>query len=123
MTTTTTDPLLKFLQNRIDDDRQTAVAAGHGNALVFRNDNAGWVQVELPDNVRPTYDIRHIKTWSPDRVEEECDRKLKIIDACIDDYLYSRSSGDDTVELAEEIILEMVNVYREHPDFREEWIR
>lgn len=44
---------------------QIATAAGHGNARIFRDDNAGWVQVALPDNSRPSYDVSHIALWSP----------------------------------------------------------
>lgn len=56
---------IRTLRRAADHIEAVATAAGHGNALVFRDDNAGWVQVDLPNNVRPTYDVQHIALWSP----------------------------------------------------------
>jgi hypothetical protein len=55
----------------IDDLYQVAEAAGHGDGLVGREYNAGWVDIELTGvNVRPGYDMNFIKTFSPEFVQE-----------------------------------------------------
>jgi hypothetical protein len=47
-----------------------ATAAGHGYARVGLELNAGWTEVAVaPENVRPNYDLRHIKTFSPQVVK------------------------------------------------------
>lgn len=58
-------------KGNIDDLYQVAEAAGHGDGLVGRKYNAGWVDVELIGvNVRPGYDMNFIQTFSPDFVQE-----------------------------------------------------
>lgn len=58
-------------KGNIDDLYQVAEAAGHGDGLVGRKYNAGWVDVELTGvNVRPGYDMNFIQTFSPDFVQE-----------------------------------------------------
>jgi hypothetical protein len=55
----------------IDDLYQVAEAAGHGDGLIGRKYNAGWVDIELiGENVRPSYDLNFIQTFSPDFVQE-----------------------------------------------------
>lgn len=51
----------------LDALEQIATAAGHGYAELNPVLNAGWVDVTIAEeNVRPNYDIRHIKTFSPE---------------------------------------------------------
>lgn len=58
-------------KGNIDDLYQVAEAAGHGDGLVGREYNAGWVDVELTGvNTRPGYDMNFIQTFSPDFVQE-----------------------------------------------------
>lgn len=63
---------------QLTDLKQVAIAAGHGDGHVFTNHNAGWVQVELPNNVRPGYDINFIKTFNPDFVESLLNEILEL---------------------------------------------
>jgi hypothetical protein len=52
--------------SNLDNLEQVATAAGHGYAELGLEHNAGWVQVEIdPKNVRPSYDVRFIRTFSP----------------------------------------------------------
>jgi hypothetical protein len=61
--------VLEELQD-LDRLEQIATAAGHGYAAVGITHNAGWVQVEIdPQNVRPSYDLLHIETFSPDLIK------------------------------------------------------
>lgn len=58
-------------KGNIDDLYQVAEAAGHGDGLIGRKYNAGWVDVELIGvNVRSGYDMNFIQTFSPDFVKE-----------------------------------------------------
>lgn len=58
-------------KGNIDDLYQVAEAAGHGDGLVGRKYNAGWVDIEfIGVNVRPGYDLNFIETFSPDFVQE-----------------------------------------------------
>jgi len=51
----------------LEDLEQIAAAAGHGYAQIGLTHNAGWTEVAIdPENVRPSYDLVHIKTFSPD---------------------------------------------------------
>jgi len=73
--------LTDFLLARITEDELCARAAGHGCGYLHEH-NADWVEVELPaeHNVRPSYEMRQIKRWSPDRVLAECDAKRRMVD-------------------------------------------
>lgn len=64
--------------SQLNDLKQVAIAAGHGDGRVFTDHNAGWVQVELPNNVRPGYDINFIHTFNPDFVQELIDEILEL---------------------------------------------
>lgn len=63
---------------QLTDLKQIAIAAGHGDGRVFTNHNAGWVQVELPNNVRPSYDLNFFKVFNPDFVESLLDEILEL---------------------------------------------
>lgn len=68
-----TQNLTEFLLAQIDLDERLARAAGQGHGILGREDNAGWIHVELPpDNPRPVYDLIHISDWSPQRVITDC---------------------------------------------------
>jgi len=57
------------LQN-LEQLHSIAAAAGHSTALIGKEYNAGWVDIEIAeDNVRPTYDRRFITTFSPDLIK------------------------------------------------------
>lgn len=64
--------------SQINDLKQVAIAAGHGDGRVFTNHNAGWVQVELPNNSRPSYDLNYFKVFNPDFVESLLDEILEL---------------------------------------------
>lgn len=120
----------EFLLARIDDDENTARCAGHGNGLVFHDWNAEWVQVELPDNARPTYDVRHIRTFSPDRVRSECEAKRRIIDEhtchcpdpnCRDCGACSGDHHADPTPAPCATLRFLALPYADHPDYDEGW--
>lgn len=56
----------------LDSLEQVAAAAGHGYGHIGLNLNlnAGWTEVQFgEDNVRPSYDLNHIYTFSPDLIQ------------------------------------------------------
>lgn len=53
----------------LDELDQIAIAAGHGHSQIGREHNAGWVEVQLDEaNTRPSYDLRFIRTFTPEVV-------------------------------------------------------
>lgn len=61
------DEVLEVLKN-LDDLEQVAAAAGHGYSRDAEH-NAGWVELSIdPENVRPSYDLNYIRTFSPDLI-------------------------------------------------------
>jgi hypothetical protein len=72
--------LTTWLLAEIDTERRQAVAAGHGDSRVITDFNADWVQVDLPQNSRPVYDVRFIAHWSPKRVIEMCDINRRLVE-------------------------------------------
>lgn len=101
--------LTEFLLARIEEDEHRARDAGHGN---LRFPDTGWVQIDLPDNARPSHDARHIRAWSPDRVLAECEAKRLLVA----EVLPMRPDYDP---LYVQKVLALP--YAEHPDYDEAW--
>lgn len=52
--------------SNLENLESIATAAGHGYSAIGLTHNAGWVEVEIdPKNVRPSYDLSFIRTFSP----------------------------------------------------------
>lgn len=128
--------LTEFLLARIADDENTAACAGHGNGLVFHDWNAEWVQVELPDNARPIYDVRHIRTFSPERVLAECEAKRRIVDehesrevASLDRETWAQTFtvcgrcrvGERQIVAPCPTLRLLALPYADHPDYDQSW--
>lgn len=63
------DPEILAKLVNLDDLEQIAAAAGHGYATLGLKHNAGWVEVQVDEeNCRPSYDLTHIATFSPDLI-------------------------------------------------------
>lgn len=113
----------EFVYARIHDEEQLAVAAGHGHSSASRpfanRPNADWTEVEFPDNVRPSYDLRLIRVWSPDRIVEEFQIKRAVLDLHASRNGYCDTCGGmapcRTVKL-------VAFPYRQHRDFLPEWL-
>lgn len=58
---------------------------------------------------------------SPARVLAECKAKRDIMRSCSEDYRYAMASGDDTTELAVEVLHAVAAVYSDHPDYDPAW--
>jgi hypothetical protein len=53
--------------SNLDRLEQIAAAAGHGYSQIGLDLNAGWTEIAIaPENVRPSYDLNYIKTFSPE---------------------------------------------------------
>ena len=111
--------LVEFIHSSIDNDRQIAAAAGHGQSdldyirkQMNGEHSGGWVDVSLPEsNVRPVYDFRHIANHSPERVIRECDYKDALVD------LEAERSGGDS-----ELLRRMAWEYRKSYGYDEAWL-
>jgi hypothetical protein len=117
--------LVEFLTAMLDDDEQTARAAGHGCGYLHEH-NADWVEVALPSehNARPSYELRFIKRNSPARVLAEVDAKRRIVeehganqyrvDPCDAHDANFATIPCDTLRL-------LALPYADHEDYDEEW--
>lgn len=69
---------------RLDELEQCATAAGHGFGHLglgsLLNLNAGWTQLDLTDNVRPTYDQRFVREFGPEAVLRLCRAHRQIVE-------------------------------------------
>lgn len=76
--------LVSGVLTRISELEQCATAAGHGFGHLglsrLLNLNAGWTQLDLTDNVRPTYDQRFVREFGPDAVLRLCRAHRQIVD-------------------------------------------
>lgn len=79
---TTSDELVSRLLSAIERLEQCATAAGHGfgHLPLSHELNAGWTQLDLTDNVRPTYDQNFARAFAPDSVLRLCRAHRKLVD-------------------------------------------
>lgn len=72
-TSTTVDDLISFVETQLETEWNCAKSAGHGfgHRSLFEERNAGWTDLDLSDNCRPSYDVRFLKVFSPERVLAE----------------------------------------------------
>lgn len=79
--TDTITKLRAFLGRCLREDTTMALEAGHGFIDFLAGRNAGWTDIDLSENVRPAYDARLVRSFSPDRVLAECAAKRDILRA------------------------------------------
>lgn len=105
-----TEPLRRFIAARLENVLQLAAAAGHGVRPPVEQDShlsqPDWTRLDLEGNVRPSYDLRFVKYFSPRWAREDVERKVALMDAASTDML---------------VIL--ANEWSSHPDFQEIWAR
>lgn len=113
--------LIEFLTARINEDEQMATAAGHGCGYLHEH-NGGWVEVALPEshNARPTYEMRFIRTISPERVLADCASKRRIVTSARD-YSPELEHGDNGSWAFEEVLRLLALPYATHKDYQQEW--
>jgi hypothetical protein len=59
--------------------------------------------------------VVHVARWDPDRVLIECEAKRRIVERC------QSVLTQGAMDLAEEVLQRLVQVYAERPDFPLEW--
>lgn len=96
----------------LDSLEQVAAAAGHGYAALGLDLNAGWTQVAFDEeNVRPSYDLNHIHTFSPALVQallfelSESRKALTEARKMVQDLSKYVTFREDEMEFTEEEIL------------------
>ncbi|MEQ4566197.1 DUF6221 family protein [Paenarthrobacter sp. CAP02] len=64
----------------------------------------------------------HYTEPAPDqRTLAECAAKRAIIEQCREDHEDSLTRNDDTEELASGVLYALAGVYKDHPDYQQEW--
>lgn len=58
---------------------------------------------------------------TPTAVKAECAVKRAIIDTCRNDHEDAMASNSDVTEAASEVLYALAAVYKDHPDYRQEW--
>lgn len=101
--------LRAFLTRCIEYDEVTARAAGHGfgHQPLGTPRNAGWTELDLRDNVRPSYDVNLVRAFSPERVVRACAVKRTVMSAV---------AGTDDEEVT---LRALAEEYRDRPGFGE----
>jgi hypothetical protein len=120
-----TEDLVAFLRARLDEDEQTARAAG----------GVDWLRPEYPGETVAIFDstgepvvydegwpsegqLTHIAEHDPERVLAEVDAKRRTLVRCEEALL---AASPMLVHFAKQTLWEMARPYREHPDYRPEW--
>lgn len=131
----TTSGIIEFLTARLDEDDAMARCAGHGCGRLHEH-NAGWVEVDLPDehNARPSYEMRFIRTHSPERVLREVEAKRRVVGYALGFRAAANSvaggdlradirkdAADMMAATAEDALKPLAAVYADHPDYEEAW--
>lgn len=131
--------VVEFLEARIAEDE--ALANGsigmHWDGHYFQQvrtaagDNPHYYKIasgqvplehwESKARVDPGTTFNHIARHDPARVLAECAAKRKIIAECREDHEDSLTRNDDTDELASLVLYALATVYKDHPDYREDW--
>ena len=119
--------LVEFLLARIEEDRRTACTSTPGRWGVvddrgaagtrhYLHSDGGYYITEMVIN-RPTAD--HMARWDPTRAVADCEARRRIVEMFA---ASARLNQCDTDELFfGETLRWMATLYREHPDYRQEW--
>lgn len=100
--------IIEFLEARIAEDETHARAA------------APWATGSRHEGQPLDWSI-HFDRWSPARVLAECAAKRAIIAECGPDHEYAIARHDDPTETASMVIYALAAVYKDHPDYQQEW--
>ncbi len=125
--------ITEFLEARIAEDEETAMRADSGRWLPEdKGISFEFYGDEFPDSeaqARLVADTKanqnHIAQWDPARVLAECAAKRAII-ALADDVEYmdgriTSEWGGPNDGTADDILKALAAVYKDHPDYRQEW--
>lgn len=79
----------RFIGQSMENELAMAQSAGHGYSVAWaRSDGpvnwTGWSFLDLTDNVRPSYDMRFAKHWSPKQVIERLYAQAVLVAAATD---------------------------------------
>lgn len=108
--------ITEFLLARIEEDE--AVARRVQEGLGEPGDTGIWsVTIGVSGNDAK---FAHVAA-SPVRVLAECAAKRAIIAECRADHEDAMTRNDDTTELTTVVLYTLAAVYKDHPDYREEW--
>lgn len=102
-------PLRIFLADRLDDDLQIAIAAGHGTHIELHRDERrqpSWTRLDEDANVRLVYDVRFLERWNPEVMHDQVALKAQLA-----------LDGDVATLLA------LVQEWGRHPKFDPSWAR
>jgi hypothetical protein len=100
--------MIAFAAQRLEDDWNTAEAAGHGVLLSTEERTGhlavGWTRLQAQGNVRLVYDVRFCRRYSPHAILAEIDRKCRLLE-----------SGDEAT------IRILIQEWADHPRFKPDW--
>src|SRR5262249_21548497 len=110
------DLLVAFLRARLDEDEAGAKAASPG---------LGWIRHSLDrGDIDAAADEAHVVRHHPARVLREVEAKRAILDR----HAYCQRHGGvpgnehlDADGLEDYVLLPLAAIYRDHPDYRQEW--
>lgn len=77
---TNTKRRIRRLIEEIDRTEDIAARAGHGDGRLISH-NAGWVEVELPNNSRPRQDLWFIAEFNPRRILKSVRAHRKMVES------------------------------------------
>lgn len=125
----TLDEYAAFLTARWDEIEAVAAAAGHGCGYLHEH-NGGWVEVQLPSehNVRPGYEMRHIRLHAPKAVLTDLAAKRAVLVSALSCAKVAEEKPDDLAMglvsggMARgmfEAVKHLAAPFRDHPDHPE----
>ncbi|MFI1226042.1 MULTISPECIES: DUF6221 family protein [unclassified Streptomyces] len=100
--------MLAFAARRLEEDWNTAEAAGHGVHLTpeerVNHLSVPWTRLQVDGNVRLIYDVRYLRRYSPAATIADIDRKCRVLE-----------EGDyRAVQI-------LVQEWADHPHFLPQW--
>lgn len=110
--------IIDFLEARIAEDD----AAAREVETDFEFDPSNPLRSAL-DVYAPGYDTYPVISIDSTRVLAECAAKRTIIAECREDHEDAISSRNDVTEVASKVLYALAAVYKDHPDYRQEWAR
>ncbi|MFF2228941.1 hypothetical protein ACFVV7_37110 [Streptomyces globisporus] len=100
--------MLAFAARRIEEDWNTAEAAGHGVNLTpeerVSHLSIPWTRLQAEGNVRFVYDVRYLQRYAPSATIADLDRKCRVLE----------EGTPRTVQI-------LVQEWAEHPHFLPQW--
>ncbi|MDW4912588.1 hypothetical protein [Streptomyces californicus] len=100
--------MLAFAARRLEEDWNTAEAAGHGVHLTHEERvshlSVPWTRLQAEGNVRLVYDVRYLQRYAPSVTIADLDRKCRMLE----------EGNPRTVQL-------LVQEWADHPNFLPQW--